>query len=198
MSISNHGIAREQLRAFIERIERLEEEKKAIADDIKEVYAEAKGNGYDPKIMRECIKLRKQEPHERAEHEAVLDLYKHALGLTPLEEYADEQEVEPDVKTPTVAKLHPSDDGIDAAHKLISQTGKASTSFIQRNLSIGYNKAARIMEALEQKGFVSKANHAGKRQLLINADGEEVSPAPKKQKIKASTNTGSGFDAEGA
>ena len=73
-------IAREQLRAFIERIERLEEEKKAIADDIRDVYAEAKGNGYDPSIMRQVVRLRKQEAHERQE-EAVLDLYKHALGM---------------------------------------------------------------------------------------------------------------------
>lgn len=74
-------IAREQLRAFIERIERLEEEKKAIADDIRDVYAEAKGNGYDVKVMRQIVRLRKQEAHERQEEEAILDLYKHALGM---------------------------------------------------------------------------------------------------------------------
>ncbi len=74
-------IAREQLRAFIERIERLEEEKKSIADDIRDVYAEAKGNGYDVKVMRQIVRLRKQEAHERQEEEAILDLYKHALGM---------------------------------------------------------------------------------------------------------------------
>ncbi|GLQ16307.1 DUF2312 domain-containing protein [Maritalea porphyrae] len=83
-------VAREQLRAFIERIERLEEEKKSIADDIRDVYAEAKGNGYDVKVMREVIKLRKQEAHERQEHEAVLDLYKHALGMIPSGDVGDE------------------------------------------------------------------------------------------------------------
>ncbi|WP_029060648.1 DUF2312 domain-containing protein [Labrenzia sp. DG1229] len=75
------GVAADQLRAFIERVERLEEEKKVIADDIKDVYAEAKGNGYDVKILRKVVSLRKKQPHEREEEEAVLDLYLHALGM---------------------------------------------------------------------------------------------------------------------
>jgi uncharacterized protein (UPF0335 family) len=79
--MADHGIARDQLRAFIERIERLEEEKKAISDDIKEVYAEAKGSGFDTKAMRQIIKIRKQDRNERAEAEAILDLYLHALGM---------------------------------------------------------------------------------------------------------------------
>lgn len=77
----NGGVAGEQLRAFVERIERLEEEKQALADDVKDVYAEAKGNGFDTKVLREIIRLRKKEPNERAEHEAVLDLYMQALGM---------------------------------------------------------------------------------------------------------------------
>ncbi len=68
------------LRAFIERIERLEEEKKAIADDIKEVYAEAKGNGFDVKVMRKVISLRKMDRDKRIEEETILDLYLAALG----------------------------------------------------------------------------------------------------------------------
>lgn len=75
------GVAADQLRAFVERIERLEEEKQVIADDVKDVYAEAKGNGYDVKILRKVVSLRKQQPHEREEEEAVLDLYMHALGM---------------------------------------------------------------------------------------------------------------------
>ncbi|MBU1173802.1 MAG: DUF2312 domain-containing protein [Alphaproteobacteria bacterium] len=75
------GVARDQLRAFIERIERLEEEKKAIADDIKDIYAEAKGMGYDTKVLRQVVRIRKQDQHERAEQEAILDLYLHALGM---------------------------------------------------------------------------------------------------------------------
>lgn len=79
--MSDIGVGRDQLRAFIERIERLEEEKKAIADDIKEVYAEAKGNGFDTKVMRQVIRIRKQDMNERLEMEAILDTYMHALGM---------------------------------------------------------------------------------------------------------------------
>jgi uncharacterized protein (UPF0335 family) len=74
-------IQADQLRLLIERIERLEEEKKGIADDIKDVYGEAKAVGYDPKIMRQVIRLRKMERHVREETEALLDTYKAALGL---------------------------------------------------------------------------------------------------------------------
>ena len=75
------SISAEQLRLFIERVERLEEEKKGIADDIKDVYAEAKSTGFDVKTMRAIVKLRKMEKHHRDEAEALLDTYKAALGL---------------------------------------------------------------------------------------------------------------------
>lgn len=74
-------VAAGQLRSFIERVERLEEEKATIADDIKEVFAEAKATGFDTKAIRKLIKLRKMDPAERQEAEAILDLYKHALGM---------------------------------------------------------------------------------------------------------------------
>ena len=73
--------AKDQLRAIVERIEHLEEEKKAIADDIKDVYAEAKGNGFDVKALRTVIRLRKQDKAERQEQEAILEVYLHALGM---------------------------------------------------------------------------------------------------------------------
>ncbi len=73
--------AKDQLKAFVERIERLEEEKKALSDDIRDVYAEAKGNGYDVKAMRAVVRLRKQDKDERMEYEAVLETYLHALGM---------------------------------------------------------------------------------------------------------------------
>jgi uncharacterized protein (UPF0335 family) len=73
--------AKDQLKAIVERIEHLEEEKKAIADDIRDVYAEAKGNGYDVKALRTVIRLRKQDKNERAEQEAILETYLHALGM---------------------------------------------------------------------------------------------------------------------
>jgi len=75
------NVAAEQLRLFIERIERLEEEKKGISDDIKDVYLEAKSNGYDTKTMRAIVRLRKMEKHARDEAEALLETYKTALGL---------------------------------------------------------------------------------------------------------------------
>ncbi|MCH8001631.1 MAG: DUF2312 domain-containing protein [Proteobacteria bacterium] len=75
------SIAAKRLRSFIERIERLEEEKAALAADIREVYAEAKGDGFDAKTMRQIVKLRKLDSADRAEQEALLDLYKAALGL---------------------------------------------------------------------------------------------------------------------
>jgi len=71
----------QQLRQYFERIERLEEEKKGIADDIRDTYAEAKAVGYEPKIMRQIVKLRKMNPHDRQEMEAMIDAYKAALGL---------------------------------------------------------------------------------------------------------------------
>ena len=81
MGDAAHGVAKDQLRSIVERIERLEEEKKTIAEDIKDVYGEAKGNGFDTKVLRKVISLRKQDANERAEHEMVLDTYLHALGM---------------------------------------------------------------------------------------------------------------------
>lgn len=80
-SNSDDTVAAGQLRAFIERIERLEEEKRTIADDIKDVYAEMKGTGFDTKAVRAIIRLRKLDPAERQEAEAMLDLYMSALGM---------------------------------------------------------------------------------------------------------------------
>jgi len=75
------AVSDDQLRLFIERIERLEEEKKGIADDVRDVYSEAKGQGYDAKIMRQIVRLRKMSHQDRQEMETILDLYKAALGL---------------------------------------------------------------------------------------------------------------------
>lgn len=75
------NFAKDQLKSLVERVERLEEEKTALAGDIREVYAEAKGNGFDTKIMRKVVALRKMESHEREEQDALLDLYLSALGM---------------------------------------------------------------------------------------------------------------------
>jgi uncharacterized protein (UPF0335 family) len=73
--------AKDHLKAFVERVERLEEEKKAISDDIRDVYGEAKANGFDIKALRTIVRLRKQDADERREQEAILDTYLHALGM---------------------------------------------------------------------------------------------------------------------
>jgi len=73
--------AKDHLKAFVDRIERLEEEKKAIADDIRDVYAEAKGTGFDVKALRTVVRMRKQDVNERREQEAILETYMHALGM---------------------------------------------------------------------------------------------------------------------
>ena len=77
------GVAGERLKSFIERIERLEEEKRALAADIKEVYSEAKGAGFDIKTMREIVKIRRLDEEDLDEREALLDTYKRALGMMP-------------------------------------------------------------------------------------------------------------------
>ena len=73
--------AKDQLKAIIERIERLEEEKKTISDDIRDVYAEAKGNGYEVKALRTIVRMRKEDADERREHETILETYMQALGM---------------------------------------------------------------------------------------------------------------------
>lgn len=77
------GIAGDRLKSLIERIERLEEEKRALGEDIKEVYAEAKGTGFDPKIMRQIIRIRRRDKDDLDEEESLLDVYKRALGMLP-------------------------------------------------------------------------------------------------------------------
>ena len=75
------GIAADRLRSLIERVERLEEERKALASDIKDIFAEAKGAGFDVKVMRQIIRIRAQEPAEVEEQENLLDVYRRALGM---------------------------------------------------------------------------------------------------------------------
>lgn len=82
--IGHNSVHADQLRLFIERVERLEEEKKGIADDIRDTYSEAKSQGYDAKIMRQIVRLRKMSNDDRMEMEAILDTYKSALGLASL------------------------------------------------------------------------------------------------------------------
>ena len=87
--MADGGFAPDRLRSFIERIERLEQEKQDLAADIREVYSEAKGVGFDPKIMRHVVRLRKMEDNDRREHEMVLDTYMQALGMAATPVAAD-------------------------------------------------------------------------------------------------------------
>ncbi|MBO0902703.1 DUF2312 domain-containing protein [Jiella sonneratiae] len=80
-NVAESSVASDELRSFIERIERLEEEKKTISDDIKDVYGEAKSRGYDAKVLRKVVSIRKQDANERAEMDAILDVYLQALGM---------------------------------------------------------------------------------------------------------------------
>lgn len=94
MNIGNN--AKQQLVSIIERVERLEEDKAAIASDIKDVYAEAKGNGFDPATLKAIVKMRKEDAEKRANREALLETYMHALGMlaeTPLGRAAIERDV---------------------------------------------------------------------------------------------------------
>ncbi|GJD98809.1 MULTISPECIES: DUF2312 domain-containing protein [Methylobacterium] len=81
LAVDNSSVAADQLKSIIERIERLEEEKAGLAGDIKDVYAEAKANGFDTKVLRKIISLRKKDHEERQEEEAILELYMQALGM---------------------------------------------------------------------------------------------------------------------
>lgn len=86
----HNSVAASELRAFIERIERLEDEKATLAGDIREVFAEAKAGGFDTKVMRQIVKLRKMDPDDREEQEEILKLYKAALGMNSGEEAEEE------------------------------------------------------------------------------------------------------------
>lgn len=81
MSDDVQGVTPDRLRSFIERIENLEEEKRAVAEQVKEVFAEAKGEGFDVKTMREVLKLRRMKPHDRAEQDELIEVYLSALGM---------------------------------------------------------------------------------------------------------------------
>jgi uncharacterized protein (UPF0335 family) len=94
MADTKTSFAQGQLKSLVERIERLDEDKKAISGDIKEVYAEAKANGFDTKILRKVIALRKKDRHEREEEEAILDLYLSALGMQPSFDFAGNDSAE--------------------------------------------------------------------------------------------------------
>lgn len=208
--MSEGAIAADRLRLLVERIERLEEEKKGIADDIKDVYAEAKGTGYDVKTLRAVIRLRKLERHVRQESQALLETYCAALGMDDmfaghdgraqreepgLREAAGESitdalrrldesrtamtvttgEGEVLLENEAAAQKNAGDaDLYAAACLLVAEHQKASTSWLQRQLRIGYNSAAKLVERMEADSIVSAPNHVGKRDVLCTPDELEL------------------------
>lgn len=175
--MADGAIATDELRLHIEAIERLEEEKKAIADDIRERYSLAKSQGFDPKTMRAIVRLRKMDVNDRREAEALLDTYKAALGMldgTPLGRWALERlekSDEPDAGEPAEVNY-------DDAVALVVEGQKASTSWLQRQLGIGYNSAARLIERMEREGIVSAPDSAGRRSVLRQPDGSDAPAEP--------------------
>ncbi len=177
--MGNGLIASDELRLLIERIERLEEEKKGIADDIRDVYGEAKSRGFDPKTMRAIVKLRKMDVHTRRETEALLDTYKAALGMldgTPLGKWALER-LEREDKSSEAEDTPPDDATYEKAVAAVVEHQNASVAWLQRTLGVGYNAAAKLMERMERDGIVSSPDVAGRRTVLRGPDGGEP-PAP--------------------
>lgn len=149
------GVAVDQLKSIIGRVERLEEERGVIARDIRDVFSEAKGNGFDVKTIRKIIALRKMDAQEREEAEVMLDTYLRALGMQ-LDMFDDEEPEDPTQKDPLYK----------TAVEIVRRDNKPSTSYLQRCMTIGYNRAADLIEAMERSGVVSAANHVGKRTVL--------------------------------
>lgn len=177
--------AQGQLKSLVERGE---QEKAEVAAHIKEIYAEAKGSGFDAKILRRVVAYRKQDRARRQEEEAVLDVYLSALGELPLFE-PREPETHVSIRfgvgglrggragdvRAALSQVAPT--GIDdplypEARDLVIRDDKPSVTYIQRRLQLGYNRAAALMERLEREGFVTPADASGLRTLLTPAVAE--------------------------
>lgn len=164
----------DRLRLLIERIERLEEEKKGIGDDIKDVYLEGKATGYDPKMMRQIVRLRKMDPNDRREMEAILQTYMAALGMERARRTPDmfaEHDGRPDPARPAPPPSASESERIIEALHLVIDHQNASTSWLQRQMRIGYNAAARLIEELEKRDVVGPPNHVGRRDVLVPPKG---------------------------
>ena len=170
--MSEGSVAADQLRLLIERIERLEEEKKGINDDIKDVYLEGKATGFDAKMMREIIRLRKMDPNDRREMQAVLETYLSALGMSGRQsDMFVGHDGRPDPSTPAPAPSASADELFMTALNLVVDNQNASTSWLQRQMRIGYNRAAKLIEDLESHGAVGPPNHVGRREVLVPPNG---------------------------
>lgn len=189
--VDNGPRASEELLLFIERIERLEEDKKGIADDIKDVKSEAKSRGFDVPTINAIIKLRKKSPEQRREEEALLDTYKAALGMldgTPLGKWAVERlkkndDPDPEAQqapeaTDDAAPLDDDEAFYQTALRLVAEHQKASTSWLQRQFQIGYNKAAALIERMQREGHIGPLDQLGRREVLVQPKAGDQPPQP--------------------
>ncbi|RVK37656.1 DUF2312 domain-containing protein [Sinorhizobium meliloti] len=179
-----HGIARDQLRAFIERIERLEEEKKTIAEDIKDVYGEAKSMGFDAKILRKVISIRKQDADERAEQEAILDTYLHALGMIQFDMF---EEPEAEISAKLVAQV---------ATGLQTQAGRAALLtavdiMSEREQRFDAETGEILVDAPRSDGGLNiVTKHT---EIATASQGGTESPSPDAELSSAGANAGGGY-----
>jgi uncharacterized protein (UPF0335 family) len=185
--MNNSTISTEFL-LLVERVERIDGEIKDLQADKKDVMAEAKSRGFDGPAFREILRIRKMKPETRRQHEAIVDTYKAMLGMldgTPLGRWAIEK----------LSKLHSDqgkeDDrpGLDelyaTAVELVVRTRKASTSWLQRQLQIGFNAAAALIERMEREGVVSHPDQAGRREVLSADPAEAGQPSDDETPIDA-------------
>lgn len=155
------NVTADQLRSIVERIERLEEEKKNISSDVRDVYAEAKANGYDAKAIRQIIRLRKLDNHERDEEEYTLDLYKRALGMAP--DVADEEE-QPEMGLEGGSNKDPL---YDDAVKFVRQEGKVSINGLMKQFKkLGFTRSEAIIQRMETDKVVTAQDSAGRRKVI--------------------------------
>ncbi|MDX0250269.1 DUF2312 domain-containing protein [Sinorhizobium meliloti] len=171
-----HGIARDQLRAFIGRIERLEEEKKTIAEDIKDVYGEAKSMGFDAKILRKVISIRKQDADERAEQEAILDTYLHALGMIQIDMF-EEPEAAHDPETGEILD--------DAPVTVIDHTDADG-----HHLTVTVDPQVAAILARSDGGLNIVTKHS---EIATASQGGTASPSPDAELSSAGANAGGGY-----
>jgi uncharacterized protein (UPF0335 family) len=166
------GVAVDQLKSIINRVEKLTDEKEGITADIRDVFAEAKGGGWDIKAIRTIIKMRKMDASEREEAETTLDVYLHAIGMIPQPDLFDEDE-DKAIEIALASNQNAGhDDEYTQAVAIVVRDQKASTSYLQRMLKTGYNHAAQLIEQMESDGIVGPANHVGKREVLRKPEGE--------------------------
>lgn len=183
-----NATAQNQIRSIVERLERLEQEKAEVAAQIKEVLAEAKGNGLSPKLLRKAVALRKIDRAKRQEDEAILDLYMAALGEMPLFERAAPASDDRGIDTITLtmgdgSSVSGTPDQLAAAERmvrgvpeeqalydqavaLVRRDGKASISYIQRRLQLDFNTASGLVERMQRERIVGAPNAAGKREII--------------------------------